>query len=276
MPVCSACGRDEPKNGYSKAQLGKKHARRCKQCVAAAKGVVAGAAVTLQPRTKAKLATSAEANADDDALLAAAMAENALSRESELQKDWRAAEKLLQAGTASIDERNRALSVKQAATRTVIPGQKLPVELTTALRAALQEIEAEDAAAGLAVNPSDGCETPFVNAPPSASSDPRVLRRQQIMLERMRRKQLENKERQKLALVDPAEAENCKRYNISEKQLRAVRRIGLRLPHECREQTAAKLEADAIEKEDVLFDDDMSLEDMLGALKEDKKFMTGR
>ena len=88
MPVCSACGRDEPKNGYSKAQLGKKNARRCKQCVAAAKGVVAGAAVSAKPRTKAKLATPAEANADDDALLAAAMAENALSRESELQKDW--------------------------------------------------------------------------------------------------------------------------------------------------------------------------------------------
>ena len=49
------------------------------------------------------------------------------------------------------------------------------------------------------------------------------------MLERMRKKQFENREKQKLALIDPVEAANCKRYNLSEKQLRAVRRVGLRL-----------------------------------------------
>ena len=50
----------------------------------------------------------------------------------------------------------------------------------------------------------------------------------------------------------------------------------MRLPHECREQTAAKLEAAAIEEEDVLFEDHMSLEDMFGALKQDEKFTKGK
>ena len=124
----------------------------------------------------------------------------------------------------------------------------------------------------------------------------------------MRKKQLENRAKQALALVDPAEAENCRRYSLSEKQLRAVRRagpapppspilialllrraarggerrgaahqvrrVGLMLPHERAEQRAAKLEAAAMEHEDVLFDDGMSLEDMFGALKKDDKFMS--
>jgi hypothetical protein len=53
-----------------------------------------------------------------------------------------------------------------------------------------------------------------------------------------------------------------------------VRRIGLMLPHERAEERAAKLQAVAMEEEDVLFDDDMSLEDMFGALKKDDKFMS--
>ena len=35
MPVCSACAADKPRTSYTKAQLGKKDARRCKDCVAA-------------------------------------------------------------------------------------------------------------------------------------------------------------------------------------------------------------------------------------------------
>jgi hypothetical protein len=35
MPLCSSCGADQPKGQYSKAQLGKKDARRCKDCIAA-------------------------------------------------------------------------------------------------------------------------------------------------------------------------------------------------------------------------------------------------
>ena len=123
------------------------------------------------------------------------------------------------------------------------------------------------------VKSAAGDEKPFESAPPSASTDPRVLRRQKIMLERMRFKQAENKERRKLAAIDPMEAENCKRYNLTKKQLQAVRRVGLRLPHECREETEAKAEAVAIEGEDVLFEDDLSLEDMFSALREDVKFM---
>ena len=53
----------------------------------------------------------------------------------------------------------------------------------------------------------------------------------------------------------------------------AVRRVGLRLPHECREDTAVKMEAAAIEEEDVLFEEEMSLESMFSALKTDEKFM---
>ena len=70
-----------------------------------------------------------------------------------------------------------------------------------------------------------------------------------------------------------AEAANCTRYKLSEKQLRAVRRVGLRLPHECRETTAAQKEAAAIEEEDVLFEDGISLESMFSALRTDDKFM---
>merc|ERR1711920_418167 len=147
------------------------------------------------------------------------------------------------------------------ATRTIIPGQAYPRDLKAALQIALQEIEAEDAAAERGGQPSAQAEQPFDNAPPSASNDPRALRRQKIMLERMRKKLHDNKDKQKLALLDPVEARNCKRYNLTVNQLRAVRRTGLRLPHECREQTAAKSEAAAIE-EDVLFPENMSLEDM--------------
>ena len=47
----------------------------------------------------------------------------------------------------------------------------------------------------------------------------------------------------------------------------------MRLPHECREQNAAKSEKAAIEAEDVLFEEGMSLDDMFFALREDDRFM---
>ena len=93
------------------------------------------------------------------------------------------------------------------------------------------------------------------------------------MLERMRKKQSDAKEKQDLALIDPAEAENCKRYNLTVNQLRAVRRINLKLPHECRELSAAYAEEVAFNEEDVLFEEEMSLDDMFSALKHDEKFM---
>eukprot|EP01043_Picozoa_sp_COSAG02_P040883 COSAG02_NODE_3343_length_6898_cov_9.593617_3_plen_302_part_00 len=229
-------------------------------------------------KKKRKPKQSAPDDDDDEALLAAAMAENASLHQAKQQEELHAAEEMLQSRTyTNFDERNRALAFKQMATRTIIPGQALPKEVTTALQIALKEIEAEDAAAGRG-RPLTGAaeaDQPFQNAPPSSTNDPRMLRRQQLMVERMRRKRHENLERQKLALDDPQEAQNCKRYNLTANQLRAVRRIGLRLPHECREQTAAKLEAAAIGEEDVLFPDDVSLDDMFGALREDDRFMSG-
>ena len=110
-----------------------------------------GAAAKPKPKTKAKKknAKSAGTDADDDdALLRAAIAENASSREVEQQKALEAADYLLQSGKASIDERRQLLAFKQAATKTFIPGQKLPREVTDALQMALEEIEEEDAAAG--------------------------------------------------------------------------------------------------------------------------------
>ena len=64
-----------------------------------------------------------------------------------------------------------------------------------------------------------------------------------------------------------AEAANCARYKLGEQQLRAVRRVGLRLPHECREVEAAKKEAAAFEDEDVLFEEGVSLEELGGVAK---------
>ena len=232
-----------------------------------------------KPKQKPKKSAPA-GDDDDDAFLAAAMAENAALRQAQQQEELHAAEEMLQSRTyTNFDERNRALAFKQMATRTIIPGQALPKEVTTALQIALKEIEAEDAAAGRgepALTGAAEADQPFQNAPPSSTNDPRMLRRQKIMVERMRRKRHENKEKQQLALDDPVEAQNCKRYNLTANQLRAVRRTGLRLPHECREQTAAKLEAAAIDEEDVLFPDDMSLDDMFGALREDDRFMGSR
>ena len=157
----------------------------------------------------------------------------------------------------------------------------IPKELKDQLAKALAEIEAEDAAAGRSATAprgggrdgGDGSNKPFASRPPSASSDQRVLRRQKIMLERMRKKQSDAKEKQDLALIDPAEAENCKRYNLTVNQLRAARRINLKLPHECRELSAAYAEEVAFNEEDVLFEEEMSLDDMFSALKHDEKFM---
>lgn len=173
----------------------------------------------------------------------------------------------------SINERNQALAVQQEATRTFIPGQPYPKEVRAALQMALEQIEEEDIAAGRTVAPPSEDNEPFANAPPSASTDQRVLRRQKIMLQRMRKKQRENRERATLATIDPAVAANCIRYNLSVNQLRAVMRVGLRLPHECREEAAAKNETAAIEEEDVLFEEGSSLEDMFSALRTDDKFM---
>ena len=154
----------------------------------------------------------------------------------------------------------------------------IPKELKDSLVKALIEIEAEDAAAGRRPNTleEDPDNKPFASKPPSASSDPRVLRRQKIMLERMRKKQSDRKEKQVLALIDPIEAENCEKYNLTVNQLRAVRRINLRLPHECRDIIAAHEEEIAFKDEDVLFEDNISLEDMFGRLKQDEKFMEGQ
>ena len=154
----------------------------------------------------------------------------------------------------------------------------IPKDLKDALAKALAEIEAEDAAAGCRPNAleEDPDNKPFASKPPSASSDPRVLRRQKIMLERMRKKQSDRKEKQLLALIDPAAAENCKKYNLTVNQLRAVRRINLRLPHECRDIISAHEEEISFKEEDVLFEDNLSLEDMLGRLKQDEKFMEGQ
>ena len=158
--------------------------------------------------------------------------------------------------------------------------QELAVQAELAKKE-LAEIEAEDAVAGRSAKAprgggrggGDGSDKPFASRPPSASSDQRVLRRQKIMLERMRKKQSDAKEKQDLALIDPAEAENCKRYNLTVNQLRAVRRINLKLPHECRELSAAYAEEVAFNEEDVLFEEEMSLDDMFSALKHDEKFM---
>ena len=152
MPVCSACGADQPKDKYSKAQLGKKDARRCKLCIMATEtaGAAGAAAPKASPaakqKNKTKISFSAAAGGDDDlAILEAAMAENAAAKQ---EMQLRATEELLQSGTAGIDERNKALAFKQAATRTIIPGQPMPRDLKNALQMALEEIEAEDAAAG--------------------------------------------------------------------------------------------------------------------------------
>ena len=110
----------------------------------------------------------------------------------------------------SINDRNKALAQKQAVTKTIIPGQAVPKDMRDALQTALEEIEAEDIAAGRNTGSVAEDDQPFANAPPSSTSDQRVLLRQKRMLHRMRKKQRENKEREKLALIDPADPSSQK------------------------------------------------------------------
>merc|ERR1711934_1128282 len=121
-----------------------------------------------------------------------------------------------------------AAAHKQYSTKTLIPGQPVPSEIRDALQKAMDEIDREDRAM-MAGNTSGADEAirekPFEHAPPSASTDRRALLRQSRMLQRMRKKQSENAARNSLAHMNPEEAANCKRYNLTEKQLRAVRRV---------------------------------------------------
>lgn len=82
MPVCSACGVDHPKEQYSKAQLGKKGARRCKLCIPAAEAGAPAAGPAAGKKKKQKSYSGGDGGGDDDlALLAAAMAENAAAKQ---------------------------------------------------------------------------------------------------------------------------------------------------------------------------------------------------
>ena len=92
------------------------------------------------------------------------------------------------------------------------------------------------------------------------------------MIQRMRAKQQENVARSKLS---PEDLENCKRYNLTGNQLRAIRRTGLSLPHEARKRHQEKSVLESMEQEDDLFGlgDDASLDDLFSALRTDDKFM---
>jgi len=225
-------------------------------------------------RGKKKKAAAPAADDDDDALLEAAILANTQrakqEREEELQSKLKEAEQQLEEGMLN---RNDFNAVKQMATKTIIPGQPVPSFIKEALQKALEEIEREDALLeGDAPDEDDG-EKPFEHKPPSASTDERALRRQKRMIERMRWKRKENVARRNLSAED---LEHCKRYNMTEKQLRAVRRVGLQLPHESRAATEAKHIEACMAKEDDLFGlgEEPSLEDMFSALRSDDKFMS--
>ena len=86
----------------------------------------------------------------------------------------------------------------------------------------------------------------------------------------MRAKQQENVARTKLS---PEDLENCKRYNLTGNQLRAIRRTGLSLPHEARKRHQEKSVLESMEQEDDLFGlgDDASLDDLFSALRTDDR-----
>lgn len=214
---------------------------------------------------------------DSDALLAAAIAENQQRELEDASSTPLAAESVM-----TLKQQHLAQARMQAETRTLIPGQPIPKEIRDSLQAALDEIDRQEKeekkTLGIRDVAVDEEDRPFHYAPPSASNDPRILSRQKKMLHRMRKKQQENAERRALEAIDPKEAENCKRYNLTEKQLRAVRMVGLSLPHECKEKARQKEEekVKAKEDEDDVFGlgEEPSLEDMFGALRADDQFMS--
>ena len=82
-------------------------------------------------------------------------------------------------------------------------------------------------------------------------------------------KQANNASARALSALNPEEAANCKRYNLTEQQLRAVRRTGLQLPHEQRHQQEVKAQEAARAEEDDLYGlaEDASLEDLFSAMR---------
>ena len=60
MPECSACGADRPAGQYSKAQLGKKSLRKCRDCVTASLRACGDADAALASQQSARAAAGSD------------------------------------------------------------------------------------------------------------------------------------------------------------------------------------------------------------------------